>query len=190
MSICWIRTISYKDSKGNLRKVYDKVKSPHGTIDNVYMAHSLRPATLNGHDTLYKSILHNDENSLPLWFLELIGVYTSVINKCSYAITHHSENVRQLLKDEKRFNTISDAITSFQPEKVFSGKLLLLLQYTEKLTKTPYKISHSDIGILKSAGADDGEILEANQACAYFNYTNRLINGLGIELGNDVIGYY
>jgi len=43
---------------------------------------------------------------------------------------------------------------------------------------------------MKSEGANDGEILEVNQTCAYFNYANRLINGLGIELGNDIIGYY
>ena len=190
MSVCWIKTISYKDSTGNLRKIYDKVKSPPGNIDNVYKAHSLRPATLKGHDVLYKSILHNDENSLPLWFLETIGAYTSMLNNCSYAIRHHSENIRKLLNDEKHFKDIYDALSSFHPEKVFSGKLLLLIQYTEKLTKTPDKITLSDIEKIKNAGADDGEILEVNQACAYFNYVNRFINGLGIDLGDDVIGYY
>ena len=35
-----------------------------------------------------------------------------------------------------------------------------------------------DIEELKEAGCDDGEILEANQVVAYFNYSNRLLNGL------------
>ena len=38
------------------------------------------------------------------------------------------------------------------------------------------------------AGADDGEILEANQVCAYFNYSNRLLNGLGVTTEGDTLG--
>ena len=32
--------------------------------------------------------------------------------------------------------------------------------------------------------------LEVNQVCAYFNYSNRLLNGLGITTEGDIIGYY
>ena len=48
----------------------------------------------------------------------------------------------------------------------------------------------SDIENLHQAGCDDGEILEVNQVCAYFNYSNRLLNGLGVTTQGDVIGYY
>ena len=39
-------------------------------------------------------------------------------------------------------------------------------------------------------GSGDGEILEVNQVCAYFNYSNRLLNGLGATTDGDVLGYY
>jgi alkylhydroperoxidase family enzyme len=48
----------------------------------------------------------------------------------------------------------------------------------------------TDIEDLHAAGAEDGEILEVNQVCAYFNYSNRLLNGLGVTTQGDVIGYY
>ena len=48
----------------------------------------------------------------------------------------------------------------------------------------------ADIAARQEAGANDGEILEANQVCAYFNYSNRLLNGLGVTTEGDVIGYY
>ena len=41
-----------------------------------------------------------------------------------------------------------------------------------------------------TAGLDDGEILEANQIIGYFNYVNRLLNGLGVTTEGDVVGYY
>ena len=48
----------------------------------------------------------------------------------------------------------------------------------------------ADIVALLAAGADDGEILEVNQVCAYFNYSNRILNGLGVTTKGDIIGYY
>lgn len=36
----------------------------------------------------------------------------------------------------------------------------------------------------------DGEILEVNQICCYFNYVNRLLNGLGVTFDGGVIGFY
>ncbi len=39
-----------------------------------------------------------------------------------------------------------------------------------------------DVDRLRTAGLDDGEILDANQVTAYFAYVNRLVDGLGVEL--------
>jgi alkylhydroperoxidase family enzyme len=51
-------------------------------------------------------------------------------------------------------------------------------------------MEEADVAALKVAGCDDGEILEVNQVCAYFNYSNRLLNGLGVTTDGDRIGYY
>ena len=47
-----------------------------------------------------------------------------------------------------------------------------LLRYVRKLTLDPQGMVAADIAALREAGANDGEILEANQVCAYFNYSN------------------
>ena len=48
----------------------------------------------------------------------------------------------------------------------------------------------ADVDMLKEKGISDGEILEANQIIGYFNYVNRLLNGLGVSTDGDVVGYY
>ena len=63
-----------------------------------------------------------------------------------------------------------------------------MLRYVRKLTQAPQFIVEEDIRAARAAGADDGEILEANQVCAYFNYSNRLLNGLGVSTEGDVLG--
>ena len=81
-------------------------------------------------------------------------------------------------------------MTGRQPERQFEGKELALLRYTRQLTEAVGRMTADDVDALKRAGCDDGEILEVNQVCAYFNYSNRLLNGLCVTTEGDVIGYY
>ncbi|MCB0021197.1 MAG: hypothetical protein KDE09_25550, partial [Anaerolineales bacterium] len=85
----WIKTVKPDEATGRLAEIYELTKSPHGTYDNVYISKSLRPETIMGHDTLYKAVLHHPDVTLPLWLLELIATYTSILNNCEYAATHH-----------------------------------------------------------------------------------------------------
>jgi uncharacterized peroxidase-related enzyme len=166
------------------------VKTPHGTVDNVMKAHSLRPHTMEGHLVLYKSVLHNPDNSLPLWFLETVASYVSMTNNCSYSLTHHWANAERLMPQRNRADAVRLALEAGRPEEVFAGKELALLRYARALTATPGKLARVDWDALKAAGCNDGEILEVNQVTAYFNYSNRLLNGLGVDMEGDVIGYY
>lgn len=56
-----------------------------------------------------------------------------------------------------------------------------LLEYAEKLTRSPAGCGASDIAALRDAGWDDRAIHDATQVCAYFNYINRIADGLGVE---------
>ena len=186
----WIEMLSVRDATGLLKEAFEDAKTPSGTVDNVMRIHSQRPHTMLGHLALYRSVLHNSKNILPLWFLESVGVYTSILNKCEYSFTHHCSNMRRLLEDEKRADLIENALRSQTPEDAFSGKELALLRYTLKLTKNPGEIEFEDLKEVKLGGASEGEILEVNQVCAYFCYSNRTINGLGVSLEGDIVGYY
>lgn len=186
----WIRMIAPEEAGAELAAMYDKVRTPHGTVDNVMRVHSLRPRTMEGHVVLYRSVLHNPDNTLPFWFLEVVACYTSIVNRCAYSLAHHFANVRRLLGDEERSRAIRAALEAGKPEDVFAGKELALLRYTRKLTAQVGDMVSEDAQALRAAGCDDGEILEVNQVCAYFNYSNRLLNGLGVTTTGDVIGYY
>ena len=70
------------------------------------------------------------------------------------------------------------------------GAGLALMRYAEKLTTGPGTMIEADVSALRTAGLDDGAILEANQIVCYFNYVNRSINGLGVTTQGDTIGYY
>jgi uncharacterized peroxidase-related enzyme len=186
----WIRMIPLEQATGLLKDLYAKVTTPHGTVDNVMRAHSLRPHTMEGHLVLYKSVLHNPDNTLPFWFLEVVASYVSITNRCAYSLTHHWANASRLMADPARATAVRAALDAGKPELAFDGKQRALLDYARKLTAAVGDMAKSDIDALRAAGCDDGEILEVNQVCAYFNYSNRLLNGLGVTTEGDVIGYY
>ncbi len=185
----WIKTIGPDEASGKLKEIYNRVSTPNKRVDNILMAHSLRPHTLEGHMQLYKNVLHHSSNTLPKWFLETIGVYVSLLNKCAYCVDHHFAGLQKLLKSEAgKTASILFALNKDEPEVYFSGKELLLLQYAKKLTLLSSSITKTDIELLQNNGIDDGEILEANQVTAYFCYANRTVLGLGVNTDGDELG--
>jgi len=186
----WINMISDEDADDTLSAALDFARTPHGTVDNVMRVHSLRPATMNGHVALYRACLHDEGNTIPIWFQEVISSYVSTLNNCPYSYANHWANARHLIGDDARADRVEAALQAHRPEDAFEGAELALLTYAGKLTLTPGQMAQADVQALKEARVNDGEILEANQIIGYFNYVNRLLNGLGVTADGDVVGYY
>lgn len=54
-----------------------------------------------------------------------------------------------------------------------------LLEYTERLTREPAAVGSDDVATLRAYGFDDKGISSCVQVVAYFNYINRIAEGLG-----------
>ncbi len=184
----WIATISYEDARGRLKELYDRVKGPGNKVDNIMMAHSLRPHTMEGHMALYKYVLHHSANTVPKWFLETLGVLVSDLNRCHYCIEHHFAGLKRLLKDDARADAIHNAIVARSFAGVFGPREQAALAYAMKLSGDPSSVTPAHIDAMRQAGFDDGQILEINQVTAYFAYANRTVLGLGVTAEGDVLG--
>jgi len=60
-----------------------------------------------------------------------------------------------------------------------------MLDYAAKLTQSPSSVSAADVDALRSNGFTDAAILDVCQVVAYYNYVNRLADGLGVELEEE-----
>ena len=186
----WIKMISDEEADGTLKQALDFARTPHGTVDNVMRVHSLRPSTMTGHVVLYRACLHDDQNTIPMWFQEVISSYVSTLNNCAYSYVNHWANACHLMSDPEKAEMIEAAFQIRAPENAFEGAELAILRYAEKLTLSPGDMQEADVAALKNKGISDGEILETNQIIGYFNYVNRLLNGLGVSTDGDIVGYY
>ena len=57
-----------------------------------------------------------------------------------------------------------------------------LCEYAVKLTQTPSVVTEADIEHLRSLGLGDPAISDVAQVIAFFNYINRIADGLGVDL--------
>jgi len=57
-----------------------------------------------------------------------------------------------------------------------------MIDYAVKLTRTPGGMERGDVETLRRVGFSDRAILDINGVTAYFNFVNRIADGLGVEL--------
>ena len=57
-----------------------------------------------------------------------------------------------------------------------------LCEFAEKLTRNPSRMTPEDCQRLRSEGLSDRDILDAVEVISYFNYINRVADGLGVDL--------
>ena len=182
-----IRIVGPEEATGALAELYATIASPDGTIDNIMLVHGLRPHTLRGHMELYKAVLHHPRNAIPRWFLELLGVYASALNRCDYCVDHHAAGLARLVGQERaealRAAAEADDFGDLVTDRERAG-----LAYARTLTVEPGAIGSAHLAALRDAGYDDGEILEIDQVVAYFAYANRTVLGLTVSTAGDVLG--
>ena len=55
-----------------------------------------------------------------------------------------------------------------------------MLAYVDKLTLRPAAVAREDLDALRAHGFDDTAILQINLIASWFNYINRVADGLGV----------
>jgi uncharacterized peroxidase-related enzyme len=57
-----------------------------------------------------------------------------------------------------------------------------MLDYAEKLTRTPAAVRREDVEALRRVGFSDADVLHVAEVTAYYAFVNRIADGLGVEL--------
>jgi NAD(P)H-hydrate epimerase len=92
-------------------------------------------------------------------------------------VVHHSH----ALTRETGRAELAEAVATARTDEL-DARTAALCAYARKLTHTPASVQEADVAALRAAGLDDRAIVDANQVVAYFNYVNRIVEGLGIQL--------
>lgn len=91
---------------------------------------------------------------------------------------HHGAALRALGEEE----AVIEALATDWRSAEVGEELRSLLAYAERLTLDPGSVRKSEVDALREAGREDEAILHACEVVAYFNFVNRLADGLGVRL--------
>jgi uncharacterized peroxidase-related enzyme len=173
----WIETVPPQDADGVLGEAYGWQAQRLGEPAEFTLLGSLYPDLVLERLRLYKVV---DETPSALTHEErlLIAFTVSLLNRtphCSSGLLH---KLRDAGVPEGVISDIED-----DPGSPLTGNIRLdhILLYAGKLTRTPGDITQGDIEVLRRSGLSDLDILDVNNLAAYYNYINRVANGLGLR---------
>lgn len=173
----WIATVEWADATGTLKEAYDWQAASLGAPAEFTQLGSLYPDIVMERLRLYK-VVEAAPSGLTQLERRLAAYVTSTLNEtphCSSGLVHK-------LADAEVPPGVLDQIRS-DPAGLDSGdrRLDAIVRHATKLTRTPGQVTSDDIAALRSVGLDDLEILDLNNIVAYYNYINRVANGLGLH---------
>jgi uncharacterized peroxidase-related enzyme len=173
-----IKVISYEEASGRLKEIYNDLISKRGKLAEVHTIQSLRPESIVKHIDLYLEIMFS-KSELTRAEREMMAVVVSKANGCMYCQKHHAEALNNYWKDENKTETFRMSYQNVQLDQ----KELSLCRYAEQLTQNPETAVNNDLTEpLKKIGLSDEAILDATLVVAYFNFVNRIVLALGVEL--------
>lgn len=181
----WIRTVEPAEAGEELSRVYARLERQRGKLSNIMKVQSLHPAAMEAHLDLYVTILFG-RSGLSREEREMIAVAVSALNECEYCVRHHAAALLAYWRDEARVERFA---IDFRAEEL-SGRMRAILDYAEVLTRAPGSVTEEQVSALRRAGLADEDILAVNLVVAYFNFVNRIAEGLGVEPMTDEVGGY
>jgi len=176
-----IKVIEYREADGRLKEIYDDLIGHRGKLARVHQIQSLHPESIVKHMDLYMEIMYS-RSPLSRADREMIGVVVSIANGCKYCQKHHAQALNHYWKSDEKIRLLiqdhSGAYLSNREKKICDFAMHLSL----------YPQLHDDkdyTNILRDAGLTDHAILDVTLVVAYFNFVNRIVLALDVELEVD-----
>lgn len=89
----------------------------------------------------------------------------------------HEKDLRAAVEDDEQVRAIQ---TDYRTARL-TARELALLAYAEKLTRSPSSMSAIDLHPLRLVGMTDEDLVDAAHCIGYFNFINRVLDGLGVD---------
>ena len=153
----------------DLKIIWDKCVEKLGFVPNVLSTYSLKPRRLRNFMAMYNDIMLAP-SGLSKLEREMVAVVVSSANRCYYCLVAHGAAVRQLSGDPELGEMMA---LNYRVAKL-DARQRAMLDYTWKMTTTPYLIGDADRDGLRAVGLSTEDIFDLSETVAFFNLSNRM----------------
>ncbi len=169
--------MSWDEADGTLAAAYAWQAARLGEPAPFTRLGSLYPDLVFERLRLYK-VVEGAPSALTPFERQLAAFVTSVLNEtphCSSGLEH------KLLELGAPGDFIAEVRRDASNLQLDDERLAAIVAYAVALTRTPGSVERVDLERLGTVGLTDLDILDLNNIVAYYNYINRVANGLGLR---------
>lgn len=89
----------------------------------------------------------------------------------------HEKDLRSVVESDEQRAAVQEDYRSAR----LTPREIALLDFAVVLTKSPSGLRKGDLDVLRGHGLNDEEIVDAVHCISYFNFINRVLDGLGVD---------
>jgi uncharacterized peroxidase-related enzyme len=89
----------------------------------------------------------------------------------------HEKDLRSVVETDEQRQAVQDDYRSAG----LTPREMALLDFAVKLTRHPREMRRNDLDSLRGHGFDDEQLVDAVHCIGYFNFINRVLDGLGVD---------
>ncbi len=171
-----VHVTPYDEATGVTKEEYDAAIGRAGRVWNIVSVQSQLPEVLRESMRLYREIMFGP-SPLSRAQRELLAAVTSSANSTRYCAIAHWHDFRDEVGNQELVDRIMEDWRSADMDEADRA----LVAFAEKLTWANSTVGAAEIDTLRTHGFDDAAISSAVQVVAYFNYINRVADGLGVD---------
>lgn len=171
----WITEVHESAAEGRLKECYERVIRGLGRMIPFYRVFTPSPRLLGAHLEFYGAL--GGPGAISKLRREYIATAVSAENGCAHCTQLHGGFLRALGADP----ALVDRLATDPAAAILPPADRAIVDYALKLTRAPRTMTRADVDVLRGHGCSDAEIFEIAFTTAYFNYTNRVAEGLGVE---------
>ncbi|GAA6756398.1 peroxidase-related enzyme [Thermus thalpophilus] len=175
MVISWLRVPEEEELPEAVRALFQEFRERTGFVPNVARAFALSPRFPLWFR--YYHALMRGEGLLTREEREAMAIAISGENRCEYCVASHKRYLKDLTGDWR----LSEVLAANPHRAELPPRMRALVDFALKMTHRHHEMTEEDLRPLREAGLSDEAILEAAEVAAMFNFTNRLLNALGIR---------
>ena len=90
----------------------------------------------------------------------------------------HEKDLRSVVESDEQRQAVQD---DYRSRAGLTAREVALLDFAVKLTKHPSGVQRDDLDALRQHGFTDEQLVDAVHCIGYFNFINRVLDGLGVD---------
>lgn len=173
----WITTVPWAEATGQLKEAYDWQAAKLGEPAEFTMLGSLYPGIVEERLRLYRTV-EGCPSELTEPERQTAAYVVSLLNGTAHCASGLRLKLRSLGVETATLDAVESAPTH---PATGDARLDAVCAHAAKLTTRPTEMTEDDLASLRDHGLSDLDIVDLNNMVAYYNYINRVVNGLGLR---------